>query len=131
MRSYLIALLVNSNCSICRCNFSDFRPNCMRCSLASSNCRCYDAFVRTDHDPNRVELENVPGYQNIQIHAGNYPKNFKGCFGAGTSHSTDYIGNSRNAAINCWRGIRYELRASASDAGNPCSAGARRMFEFR
>jgi len=30
----------NSNCSICRCSFSDFRPNCMRCSLASSNCRC-------------------------------------------------------------------------------------------
>ena len=30
----------NSNCSICRCSFSDFRPNCMRCSLASSSFRC-------------------------------------------------------------------------------------------
>ena len=30
----------NSNCSICRSSFSDLRPNCMRCSLASSNFRC-------------------------------------------------------------------------------------------
>jgi len=26
----------NSNCSICRCSFSDFRPDCMRCSLAKA-----------------------------------------------------------------------------------------------
>ena len=30
----------SSNCSICRASFSDFRPNCMRCSLASSSFRC-------------------------------------------------------------------------------------------
>ncbi len=30
----------NSSCSICRASFSDFRPNCMRCSLASSSFRC-------------------------------------------------------------------------------------------
>ena len=54
----------------------------------------YDAFVRTDHTPNRIELKNVPGYHNIQIHNGNYPRNFKGCFGVGTSHSTDFLGNT-------------------------------------
>ncbi|WP_256381551.1 DUF5675 family protein [Sulfuricella sp. T08] len=57
----------------------------------------YDASVRTDHNPNRVELKNVPGYQNIQIHNGNYPRNFKGCFGAGTSQSTDFLGGTVNA----------------------------------
>jgi RHS repeat-associated protein len=57
----------------------------------------YDAFIRTDHTPNRLELENVPGYQNIQIHNGNYPRDFKGCFGVGNSHKTDFIGGSQNA----------------------------------
>ncbi len=57
----------------------------------------YDAFVRTDHTPNRVELENVPGYSNIQIHNGSYPRNFEGCVGAGTSHSTDFLGGTVNA----------------------------------
>jgi len=57
----------------------------------------YDAKVRTDHMPNRVELQNVPGYKNIQIHNGSYPRNFKGCFGAGTSHSTDFLGGTKNA----------------------------------
>jgi len=57
----------------------------------------YDAFVRTDHRPNRIELENVPGYHNIQIHNGSYPRNFKGCIGAGTSHSTDFLGGTVNA----------------------------------
>jgi RHS repeat-associated protein len=57
----------------------------------------YDAFVRAEYTPNRIELENVPGYQNIQIHNGSYPRNFRGCFGAGTSHSTDFIGGTINA----------------------------------
>lgn len=56
----------------------------------------YDANVRTDHTPNRVELQNVPGYQNIQIHNGSYPQNFKGCFGAGTSHGPDFLGGTVN-----------------------------------
>ncbi|RDS78975.1 RHS repeat-associated core domain-containing protein [Dyella monticola] len=57
----------------------------------------YDAFLRADHNPNRLELENVPGYQNIQIHNGNYPRDFKGCFGVGNTHRTDFIGDSQNA----------------------------------
>lgn len=57
----------------------------------------YEGFVRTDRTPNRVELKSVPGYQNIQVHNGNYPKDFKGCFGAGTSHRTDFLGDTINA----------------------------------
>jgi uncharacterized protein DUF5675 len=57
----------------------------------------YAAFVRPDHTPHRIELENVPGYQNIQIHNGSYPRDFKGCFGAGTSHSTDFLSGTVNA----------------------------------
>lgn len=57
----------------------------------------YDAVIRSDHTPHRVELENVPGYENIQIHNGSYPRNFKGCIGAGTSHKTDFLGNTIDA----------------------------------
>lgn len=57
----------------------------------------YDATIRTDHTPNRVELQEVPGYKNIQIHNGSYPRNYKGCFGAGTTHKTDFLGGTVNA----------------------------------
>lgn len=57
----------------------------------------YSAFVRTDHDPNRVELKDVLNAQNVQIHNGSYPQNFQGCFGAGTSHGRDFLGGTKNA----------------------------------
>lgn len=57
----------------------------------------YDASVRKDHTPNRVELKNVPGYQNIQIHNGSYPRNFKGCFGVGSSKKTDFLAGTINS----------------------------------
>jgi Family of unknown function (DUF5675) len=55
----------------------------------------YQAFVRRDHNPNRIELLGVTGYKNIQIHAGNYPRDFIGCFGVGNSSGLDFIGGSR------------------------------------
>ena len=57
----------------------------------------YPASVRYDHDPNRVELQGVPYAQNVQIHNGSYPRNFIGCFGAGTSHGLDFLGGTKNA----------------------------------
>ena len=54
----------------------------------------YAAFIRGDHDPNRIELSGLKGYQNVQIHNGNYPRDFKGCIGVGTSNKTDFIGDS-------------------------------------
>jgi hypothetical protein len=57
----------------------------------------YDAFVRTDHTPNRVELEDVPGYENIQIHNGNKTRHVKGCFAVGTTRSDDRVNNSLDA----------------------------------
>jgi uncharacterized protein RhaS with RHS repeats len=57
----------------------------------------YGGFIRPDHEPNRIQLKNVPGYTNIQIHNGSYPRNFKGCFGAGTSPAPDFLGGTINA----------------------------------
>ena len=55
----------------------------------------YDAFIRHDHSPNRIELLGVTGYKNIQIHNGSYPRDFKGCFGVGIRSSADFLGGSR------------------------------------
>jgi hypothetical protein len=55
----------------------------------------YQAFVRRDHHPNRIELRGVTGYTNIQIHTGSYPRDFKGCFGVGNWSAPDYLGGSR------------------------------------
>jgi len=64
----------------------------------------YPAFIRGDHTPNRIELIGVPGYSNVQIHNGNYPRNFKGCFGVGNSAGPDFLGNSV-PALNSILGI--------------------------
>jgi RHS repeat-associated protein len=54
----------------------------------------YNAHVRTDHNPDRVELEDVPGYSHIQIHNGNEPADAKGCFLAGATRGTDVVNSS-------------------------------------
>lgn len=59
--------------------------------------RTYSAFMRTDHNPDRIELSNVSYATNVQIHNANYPSELEGCFGVGTTASTDYVGNSINA----------------------------------
>jgi len=62
----------------------------------------YSAFAREDHDPHRVELQDVPEFTNVQIHEGNTKKDVIGCFAAGKSRSKDQVGESIKAmeAIN-------------------------------
>jgi hypothetical protein len=57
----------------------------------------YTAFIRTDHDPKRIELRNVPNADDVQIHVGNTVHDVIGCFAVGTASSTDAVGNSRDA----------------------------------
>jgi RHS repeat-associated protein len=58
----------------------------------------YDAIIREDHTPNRVELKDVPNYSNIQIHIGNDPANDSiGCFLVGSDREKDKVTGSRKA----------------------------------
>ena len=57
----------------------------------------YNGSVRTDHSPNRIELEYVPGFNNVQIHNGNHIGNVKGCFAVGNTRENHGVGNSINA----------------------------------
>jgi len=57
----------------------------------------YDAFVRTDHDPQRVELENVKDFISVQIHVGNTKDDVEGCFAVGKTRSADQVSESKDA----------------------------------
>jgi RHS repeat-associated protein len=59
----------------------------------------YEAFIRTDHSPNRVELQDVPGFRNVQIHNGNTADDVEGCFAVGTKRNPNKVLNSV-AALN-------------------------------
>ena len=41
-------------------------------------------------------VNNVPGFTEVEIHPGNFPKNTEACCLVGDSHSTDYITDSRD-----------------------------------
>ena len=45
-------------------------------------------------------LENVPGFDDIEIHNGNYPRNTHGCTVVGETCGTDFVGNSISALNN-------------------------------
>jgi RHS repeat-associated protein len=57
----------------------------------------YDAFLRKDRAPNRVELVGVPNYANVQIHIGNTAADVEGCFAVGTARGPDFVTGSRQA----------------------------------
>ena len=84
----------------------------------------YDAFIRTDHNPNRIELKNVPGNEYIQIHVGNISQDTEGCFlvGGGTNF-IDEVRKSKSA-MNAILGI------ISKDASNDITVNVEQSFPF-
>lgn len=53
--------------------------------------------------PKRVDIVDVPGRSEIQIHTGNHPSDSKGCILPGiTRHAKDYLLNSAVAISRLW-----------------------------
>lgn len=57
-------------------------------------------------------VENVPGFEEIEIHIGNYPKDTEGCTLVGTGWSEDMVGGSHGAFDKLFNLLSegYELR---------------------
>lgn len=48
-------------------------------------------------------LLNVPNYQGVRIHVGNYPKDTEGCLLPGKTKGKDFVGNSKTAFNELYR----------------------------
>jgi hypothetical protein len=49
------------------------------------------------HQRNVPHVEKVPGFSEIEIHAGNFPKDTEGCVLVGITRAEDYVGRSTEA----------------------------------
>lgn len=41
-----------------------------------------------------IKIFNIPGFEDIEIHPGNYPKDTHGCCLVGSTQGKDFVGNS-------------------------------------
>jgi len=59
-------------------------------------------------------VEDVPGFEEIEIHWGNYPHDTEGCLLVGETHSDDFVGESKLAFFQLYSLLR-EMQAEGSD----------------
>jgi len=59
----------------------------------------YEVTIRWSekHKRNVPHVEKVPGFEEIEIHVGNYPRDTEGCLLVGETMGEDYVGNSHGA----------------------------------
>ena len=78
----------------------------------------YPAIIRYDHtDHWRIELKNVPGRTNVQIHVGNQVDDSKGCILVGLDLGADLcsLGRSRDA----YAALKQSFYGSATPTSSP------------
>ena len=46
---------------------------------------------------NVIRLEDVPGFDAIEVHPGNFPRDTHGCTLVGTTHAANFVGHSNDA----------------------------------
>jgi len=121
----ILGYLTVNGTSICHTMELPFRGNIN--DISSIPRGKYDASIRTDRKLGwRIELKNVPGRQNVQIHIGNYTADITGCTLVGKTVDTDNcsVGQSKDAireierafvnfksdlCLECVSSPRYEL----------------------
>lgn len=63
------------------------------------------------HGCNVPHVENVPGFEQIEIHAGNYPSDTLGCLLCGETRGTNFIGSSKMTIAKLYPLIAHALVA--------------------
>ncbi|HZP93721.1 MAG TPA: DUF5675 family protein, partial [Burkholderiales bacterium] len=61
-----------------------------------------------------VELQDVPGMSNVEIHPGNFPEDTQGCILPGNNRSIDYVGQSRPAFNSIMQIITSTMKQDAA-----------------
>jgi hypothetical protein len=72
-------------------------------------------------------LLNVPGYEGVRIHPGNYSKDSDGCILVGSTRGVEFIGNSKTTYIQLFGIIEKALRSQKvfiNVHGGPSKHGA-------
>lgn len=91
----------------------DYKPHCIPLGT-------YDVTIRWSPKHARLipHVENVPGFEEIEIHVGNFPKDTEGCLLVGKVKGAkpDYIGLSRVAFDDL-----FQRMADAKEAGEDIS----------
>jgi hypothetical protein len=54
-------------------------------------------------------VKDVPGFEGIRIHAGNAPEDTHGCLLVGSTHSKNFVGNSRATMVKLFELIEHAL----------------------
>jgi hypothetical protein len=64
------------------------------------------------HGRNVPHVDNVPGFNEIEIHWGNFPQDTEGCLLVGASEGHDMIGTSRKVFDELYAKLEVEWLAS-------------------
>jgi len=73
----------------------------------------YSLIVRWSPRHNRMlpHVENVPGFSEIEIHPGNFPKDTLGCTLVGTVEGKDFVGHSDEEFSPLFQKILYAVKS--------------------
>jgi len=82
----------------------------------------FDASIRADGILGwRIELKDVPGWENVEIHLGNYPSNSKGCIlvGVSVAEATDPATGKKTCAVlnsaDAIKAIQSQMQTASED----------------
>jgi hypothetical protein len=88
--------------------------------LSSIPVGTYDAILRYDHtDQWRIELKNVPGRTNVQIHTGNTPDNTKGCILIGKELDASLCAIKPGTSKPAYSDLKKAFYGSANPVSTP------------
>lgn len=79
-------------------------------------CGTYDVSIRWSGKHQRLipHVEHVPGFEEIEIHVGNFPKDTLACLLVGKTRGTDFVGGSRLAFD-----VVFRILSDAKEKGEP------------